>query len=619
MNGIIESEHAGYGGSGYANTDNAADTRISWRVQAQANAAASFTIRYAHGGTSARSATIRINDGTVAELNVELAPTGAWTTWQEVSVDASLIQGPNVIELISNSIDGLANIDSLAITGVSVSAQNCFTAFAETGENGIHDPATMMKENGVYWTFGTGARNDDIGLLLGITSRFSYDLKHWHAGPSLYSNGNYPSWVDEKVTNMDGVFWAPDVIHMNGRYYMYYSAYAVLNNGGDWAESTIGLMVTDSLNNPNWQDLGVVVDSTTHVRPANGAFVNCIDAGLYRDKNNNVWMTYGSHFGGIWTLQINPSTGMPLNSTRYPIAGVGSAGLWTEYEGAQIQFINGYYYLFVNLGDCCALLDSDYLIVVGRSANPNGPFVAQSGADLYGADLISQDDIDSGVTAGSTLASDGKYIGPGHFGYINNYGQNLASIHYYDGNSNGYPRLNILKLNFTSDGWPTFSHDFSFIEEPVVTTPREVLPNGAVFHLVPYHAQGQAIDLASCDTTNGTNVGQWENFQNECQAWHFIETDSGYYRLVPYPSYTLSSTMEVLDASTADGANIQVWGYTGGTHQQYALEFNDNGSATIKLRHSGKCLTIEGASTASGANLIQSTCTGASNQQFLLQ
>lgn len=585
---------------------------MSWRVNATQAGNATLTFRYANGSTTARTARVRVNDGTVLETSVQLATTGAWTAWQEVSVNASLIAGPNVIELISDSVDGLANVDSLSVTGPGVSGQNCFTPRASTGETAIHDPSTILKENGVYWTFGTE---------FGIPSRFSYDLKHWHAGPTVFTPGEFPSWISPIVKNFEGMFWAPDIIEMNGRYYLYYSAYFErgANDGGDWSESAIGVAVTDSLNNPNWQDLGRVVDSLSHPRPSNGDFVNCIDAGLYRDKNNNVWMTYGSHFGGIWTVRINQSSGK-ITGNPIPIAGVGTGGHWTEYEAAQVQLINGYYYLFVNLGDCCAGSDSDYIVMVGRSANPEGPFVSEDGRQFYGPDLLSQSQVDNGVTTGSTLATDGIYIGPGHFGYLNNYGQNLASIHYYDGNNEGgWPaRLELLELNFTSNGWPRFDRsNVQFVAEPYETTAYDVFVNGGSYQLIPASAPGQAIDLPACVSDDGTNVATWDNLGAICQEWHITSVGNDYYKLTPLVNK--NSAMEITSASTSNGANINVWAYGGGAHQQFRLQKNSNRTFSLIARHSSQCLTLENNGTAAGTNIVQSSCTGAANQQFYIK
>jgi arabinan endo-1,5-alpha-L-arabinosidase len=97
-----------------------------------------------------------------------------------------------------------------------------------------------------------------------------------------------------------------------------------------------------------------------------------------------------------------------MNSSRHGV--VGNNGNWHEFEAAQVQYIDGYYYMFVNLGECCAGNQSTYYIVVGRSTNPTGPYLDKNGRSLwdYGGSTI--------------LSTSGNYIGPGHFGYLNNNG-----------------------------------------------------------------------------------------------------------------------------------------------------------------------------------------------------
>jgi len=217
------------------------------------------------------------------------------------------------------------------------------------------------------------------------------------------------------------------------------------------------VMVTDSLNNPNWRDLGMVVSTVTDPVSSGGQPVNVIDAGLYRDSGGRVWMVYGSHYAGVFIREINPATGKLMNATRFNAAG--NSGNWNEYEAAQVQYLNGYYYLFVNLGDCCVQLDSDYLIFAGRSKSPVGPFITKDGHDLWMGDVISQQQVDSGVTTGSILHSQPGYTGPGHFGYVNNKGQHLMSIHYYGG-ADGWGHLRLLEITFGADGWPVLNYNF---------------------------------------------------------------------------------------------------------------------------------------------------------------
>jgi hypothetical protein len=62
---------------------------------------------------------------------------------------------------------------------------------------------------------------------------------------------------------------------------------------------------------------------------------------------------------------------------------------------------------------------------------------------------------------GTLLATDGKYIGPGHFGPLYDSCATYVSIHYYDRDAGGASKLDILKMTF-SDGWPKLTRNFTF-------------------------------------------------------------------------------------------------------------------------------------------------------------
>jgi hypothetical protein len=76
---------------------------------------------------------------------------------------------------------------------------------------------------------------------------------------------------------------------------------------------------------------------------------------------------------------------------------------------------------------------------VGRSENILGPYEGFS----------------------TLLQTDGRYIGPGHFGPLYDSCATYVSIHYYDRNAGGASKLDILKMTF-SDGWPELTRDFTF-------------------------------------------------------------------------------------------------------------------------------------------------------------
>lgn len=453
--GVIEAEHNGFTGTGYFNSTNEAETYITYALKSATVQQVELTIQYANGSEQGRSATVTVNQTNSQAL--DFASTTEWTTWQPAQININLEPGDNLIELKASTSLGLANIDYAEFYGENLERGDCANVgdepwsstvpYSVSGQDGIHDPSTILKDGDRYWTFGTGIGADNKP----INALYSYDLMTWQGGPSPIPANTYPSWINSKLPVFDGNFWAPDLIKMNGKFYLYYSAFS-----SETLNSAIGVMVSDSLNNPNWQDLGMVVSTRDDPRSSQNQPVNAIDAGLYRDADGRVWMIYGSHYAGVFIREINPATGLLMNSTRYNAAG--NNGGWNEYEAAQVHYQNGYYYLFVNLGDCCVQLDSDYLIYVGRSQSPTGPFITKEGHDLWQGDVISQQQVDAGVTTGSILSSQPGYVGPGHFGYINNHGQDLVSIHYYGGND-GWGHLRLLEMTFEND-WPVLNYNF---------------------------------------------------------------------------------------------------------------------------------------------------------------
>jgi arabinan endo-1,5-alpha-L-arabinosidase len=477
-----------------------------------------------------------------------------------------------------------AIVSAAAILAISFNA----SAITLTGTTDIHDPSTIIKDGNTYWTFGTGGGASNFP----INALYSTDLINWKRGASPIPANTYPAWISNKVPGFDGNFWAPDVIEMNGKFYLYYSAFSSTSG----MRSAIGVMVTSSLNNPNWQDLGMIV-STIDEGTLSGQPVNAIDAGLYRDAQNNVWMVYGSHYAGIFVRQINPATGKLMNSSRYPV--VGNNYAWHEYEAAQVKYINGYYYIFVNLGECCLGNQSNYYIVTGRSPSPTGPFIDKNGKSLWNY-------------GGSTLLmSDGNYIGPGHFSYFYNNGQHLASIHYYDGTTaNGWPaRLDLLQMTFTN-GWPVFNRNFS------IKSDANARINGT-YRITPVHS-GKSLDVENCAIANGTNLRQWSWINNSCQKFIVTRVDDVWHRISP--ANASDKAFDVNSFSTADGANLMLWTYAGGHNQQFRFQSAGSGRYRIINRNSEKCLDIAGASTADGANLYQWQCVANStNQMFTLQ
>lgn len=115
FSGAVESEHAGYTGAGFINTDNSAGSGIIYQINSPNSDTYELSLRYANGGSS-RSARIIVNDGAGGEIPITFAA-GAWDSWQELVVPIDLINEANKIEIVSDSSEGLANIDRMGLSG----------------------------------------------------------------------------------------------------------------------------------------------------------------------------------------------------------------------------------------------------------------------------------------------------------------------------------------------------------------------------------------------------------------------------------------------------------------------------------------------------------------------
>ncbi|MFV2009647.1 carbohydrate-binding protein [Micromonospora sp. LOL_027] len=113
--GEIESEHSGYSGSGYCNTENTSGAASQFLVSSSGGTT-NLTIRHANGGSGNRPANLVVNGSTVQQ-GVAFNPTGGWTSYSNVSVSVGLNSGTNTIRLVAATGEGLSNIDYLQVSG----------------------------------------------------------------------------------------------------------------------------------------------------------------------------------------------------------------------------------------------------------------------------------------------------------------------------------------------------------------------------------------------------------------------------------------------------------------------------------------------------------------------
>ncbi|MFF5207257.1 glycoside hydrolase family 88 protein [Streptosporangium sp. NPDC000396] len=112
--GVVESNHAGFTGTGFVNYDNTTGGHVEWTVTSPQARAVTLILRYANGTAVDRPMDVTVNGVLVAD-ELAFPGTGAWTTWRTSTVTASLTAGTNTIRATATTANGGPNTDSLSI------------------------------------------------------------------------------------------------------------------------------------------------------------------------------------------------------------------------------------------------------------------------------------------------------------------------------------------------------------------------------------------------------------------------------------------------------------------------------------------------------------------------
>src|SRR6476469_1610101 len=110
--GVVESNHAGFTGSGFVNTDNVAGSSVQWSVSVPAGST-QLVFRFANGTTASRPMTVAVDGAAVS--TPAFAATGAWTTWTTSTVTTTLSAGSHTVLATATTAGGGPNLDSLTV------------------------------------------------------------------------------------------------------------------------------------------------------------------------------------------------------------------------------------------------------------------------------------------------------------------------------------------------------------------------------------------------------------------------------------------------------------------------------------------------------------------------
>ncbi|GIJ49307.1 hypothetical protein Val02_61930 [Virgisporangium aliadipatigenens] len=249
------------------------------------------------------------------------------------------------------------------------------------------DPAVIRGNDGSWYAFGTSdplRAGETTPRLLPILR--SPDLVHWtYAGDAFTAR---PAWAAPTAG-----LWAPDIRRIAGRYVLYYTVTDTTLNPGE--DSAIGVATAPTPLGP-WTDSGAPVIAP-RAAPG-GGFLWTFDPAQLTDTEGRSWLYYGSYFGGIWTVPLDPD-GLRVAGTPTQVT------IDNRYEGAYVVRRAGWYYLFASAANCCAGPTTGYSVFAGRSRHPAGPFTDRAGASL----------LTSRVGGTPVIQQNGnRWIGTGH-------------------------------------------------------------------------------------------------------------------------------------------------------------------------------------------------------------
>lgn len=301
----------------------------------------------------------------------------------------------------------------------------------------VHDPSVVWDpESKTYYIFGShrdNAKTSDMMRWTKVTVPWATASSSNAANKDAFTTPqvttvkkggvdvnlpqfNAVNWSAKggKSYNVDGNMWAPDVIYnkVMNKWCMYLSI-----NGDSWYSSII-LLTADKITGPYRYQAPVVISgfkngtefkdtdlelvigsqSTLPSRYATGSkwgdrWPNNIDPCVFYDEEGKLWMSYGSWSGGIWMLELDENTGLRDYDVEYSLTGTGNGitedpyfgkkiagGYYVSGEASYIEYIGGYYFLFMSYGGLAAggnpndYNNGGYQMRVFRSEKPDGPY-----------------------------------------------------------------------------------------------------------------------------------------------------------------------------------------------------------------------------------------------------
>lgn len=433
-------------------------------------------------------------------------------------------------------------IAALAISSLGVSAQ--------TGNPYIHDPSTLAECEGKYYTFGTGS------------------------GGLISSDGG---WTWDSGAERPGGGAAPDVIKIGDRYLVIYGA-----TGGGLGGSHRGVILTmwNKTLDPKSPDFKYS-EPIQVASSEDGDDCDAIDPGVLLDPTTGrLWMSYGTYFGHIRLVELDPKTGKRVEGNE-------AIDVAIDCEASDLIYRDGWYYLLGTHGTCCDGVNSTYNIVCGRSRQVTGPYLDNVGRPMLqgGGKMV--------------IKAHGRQVGAGHFGRtVVEEGLEKLSCHFEaDFDRSGLSVLAIRPLVW-NNGWPEagqnvkegvyelesqrhgYSLELAVDFQRLQTGRRGWFRRDADFKIEPIAMQ--VLDSVKGAWPTGDIAVRNGDFMNRPhQHWQITPVENvGGFLGQPYFKITIAGTNRALTA-TADKEVSTVPEFTGAPEQLWQIDQLTDGTYRI--------------------------------------
>lgn len=534
-------------------------------------------------------------------------------------------------------------------------------AALSTSRVSVHDPS-VVKDGNKYYIFGSHMAN---AVTSDLTSWSTFTTNVNTNYSSIFSVGGAWAARGSSTYDISGNLWAPCVIYNSamGKYCMYMSV-----NGSNFY-SSIALATSSSITGPYTYAGTVVYSGFTNSSEASATDYakvigsntvasrylssgswnssygpNAIDPCVIYDKDGQLWMAYGSWFGGLFMIKLSNSTGLRDYSYKYSTStnssdqyfGIKlSGGYACTGEGSYIVWDaeSSYYYLYVSY---CGLDATDnfsgYHIRLFRSKSITGPYTdaagnsaicISSGADqtTKGIKLFGNYDLSSLNGVSSFELSSNGYMSPGHnSAFIDTDGQRYLVYHTRFNTGNEYHQVRVHQQFLNTDGWPVTAV-YEYLGSDISTSGYSSSDIVGTYDFVKHGNNATttytgmlttySISLNADGTISGSYQGTWSATSGTYYCTMVINGVT--YKGVFFKQYDESSShTNTMTFSLIGNNNQAIWG------SKTSNSTSHNGTYYIKSKLSGLYFDVVDGSASDGANIRQWYYNGSNAQKFKL-